>query len=122
MTDETRPASPALTSPHDWPIGEIVDKADHGIVVLDSMGRVVCWNGWMATHSGIAETAALGHSLPTLFGFAFGRRISLAAEDCLRHGHAHLLSPSLNRAPFPLSVPAENGVGRAPIGGSSPDW
>ena len=40
--------------------GLIVHNSDFGLLVLDRDERVVVWNRWLAVHSGIEETAALG--------------------------------------------------------------
>ena len=93
----------ASSSPSD----RIVDLADHGIVVIGPDGAVARWNAWMAAHSGVSEAAALGRTLDQLFGAALGRRVGPAVRDCLDHARSLILSPSLNRRPFPLSGDGE---------------
>ncbi|MEI8394755.1 MAG: ATP-binding protein [Rhodospirillaceae bacterium] len=92
--------------------GEVIDWADHGIIVLDAAGAVVRWNAWVVRHSGIAVEKALGRTLTDLFGDALGKRVIAAVRDCLTRDHSHLLSPSLNRRPFPLtSLPDDRNRG-----------
>ncbi|MBI1208730.1 MAG: response regulator [Azospirillum sp.] len=93
----------------------IMEHADLGIAVIDRAGRVVRWNAWLARRSGVSAAAACGRTLETLFGERLGRRISVAVRDCLDHRRAQILSPTLNRMPFPLFA-VESGQGsREPI-------
>ena len=89
---------------------EVIDLADNGILVLDRAGRVVRWNAWMACYSGVTAGRAAGKTLGELFGAALAARVVAAVADCLTHSRAHILSQSLNRRPFPLTVPGENGM------------
>ncbi|MEI6559003.1 MAG: ATP-binding protein [Rhodospirillaceae bacterium] len=84
-----------------------IDLADNGILVLDRGGLVVCWNAWMVRHTGLSAEQVAGRALPELFGPALSARVMAAVRNCLDHSRSHILSPSLNRQPFPLTMPGE---------------
>ncbi|OUS11661.1 hypothetical protein A9Q89_07985 [Gammaproteobacteria bacterium 53_120_T64] len=47
--------------------GEVVDKQNHGLVVLDPCGAVLLWNDWMQSWTGIDCQQALGKNFLNLF-------------------------------------------------------
>ena len=98
----TSPVSPAAANGGAELLESVIGLADNGVILLDQAGAVVVWNAWMARHSDIAATRAVGLTLPELFGADMARRVMSAVDDCLGNGRAHLLSQSLNRRPFPL--------------------
>ena len=108
-----RPPSPAGATAGDGGrrlADEVLDLADNGIVVLDRAGRVVRWNAWMAWYSGVEAGRAAGKTLGELFGAALAARVVSAVAECLAHSRAQILSQSLNRRPFPLTAPGEDGA------------
>src|SRR5207249_5990373 len=90
-------------------LNAVFDGCEVGMIVLDSDGRIVLWNAWMAKASGIPQAEALGTRLDTLFPQLLGTRVQQAVQNALHHGLAALLSQSLHKAPFPLyRTPAEH--------------
>ena len=43
------------------------DALDSGVVVLDGEQRVVCWNDWFASASGLSSERGCGKTLPSCF-------------------------------------------------------
>ncbi|WP_051512406.1 sensor histidine kinase [Skermanella stibiiresistens] len=80
----------------------IVHNSDFGLLVIDRYERVVVWNRWLAVHSGIAETTALGARLTDLWPEVSGTRAHGAIRDALHHGRAGFISHAFNPMPFPL--------------------
>jgi signal transduction histidine kinase len=91
----------------------IVHNSDFGLLVVDRDERVVVWNRWLAVHSGIEETAALGQSLTALWPSLAGTRVAHAIHEALRHGRAGFISHAFNPMPFPLRSLAGDGFGDA---------
>jgi signal transduction histidine kinase len=91
----------------------IVHNSDFGLLVLDRDERVVVWNRWLAVHSGIEETAALGQSLTALWPTLANTRVAQAINEALRHGRAGFISHAFNPMPFPLRSLAGDGFGDA---------
>lgn len=82
------------------------------MIVIDDARRVVLWNKWMSRHSGCDAHKALGADLFELLPELRGGRVEMAVTQALTNHFSSLLSPTLNRAPFPLySDPAALGRG-----------
>ncbi len=80
----------------------VMDAINIGVIVLDQEERLVCWNPWVETASGITADAARGKRLTEIFPELEGKRVQGAARSALRNGYASILSQSLNKSPFPL--------------------
>ena len=85
----------------------VVKEAQMGLMVLDPDENVVLFNEWLAKAACLPEKEALGKSLLQLFPELKGTRLQSAVETSLQKGFPSLLSQSLNRAPLPLFVGAE---------------
>lgn len=81
---------------------EVVERADIGIALLDTDGKVLIWNAWLRRHSGIDKARACGRSIEELFPQTARMRIRFAIADCLAKGTSSLLSNALNQRTFPL--------------------
>ncbi len=73
-----------------------------GAIVVDGSRRIVLWNKWMSRHSGCADDKALGVALFDLLPELRGGRLEAAVTQALTNHFSSLLSPTLNRSPFPL--------------------
>jgi len=89
----------------------IVHNSDFGLLVIDRDERVVVWNRWLAVHSGIEESAALGQPLKALWPTLANTRVRQAIDDALHHGRAGFISHAFNPMPFPLRALAGDGFG-----------
>ena len=83
-------------------LDEILDTLDSGVVVLDRQQRIVTWNGWMSTMSGVGAPAALGRTLDELFSETDLSRLSAAVVEALDLGASSVLTHKLHRAVLPL--------------------
>ncbi|MET0268775.1 MAG: diguanylate cyclase [Duganella sp.] len=92
-----------MTEPHLLSLlHSVVNTVSLGAVVLDHERRVILWNDWMARHSGLTQTQAVGASLFALFPELQGARVDMAITQALHNNFPSLLSHSLNKAPFSL--------------------
>ncbi|GGY52444.1 sensor domain-containing diguanylate cyclase [Pseudoduganella albidiflava] len=80
----------------------VLEAVSAGIVVVDQDRRIVLWNKWMSRHTGCAAHKALGMDLFELMPELRGGRVEAAVTQALTNHFSSLLSPTLNRAPFPL--------------------
>jgi diguanylate cyclase (GGDEF)-like protein len=102
-----------MLSPSHLPLLEsVLEAVSLGVIVVDEARRIVLWNKWMGRHSGCAAHKALGADLFELLPELRGGRVEAAVNQALTNHFSSLLSPTLNRAPFPLySNPAALGRG-----------
>ena len=96
------------------------DALDSGVVVLDRDQRIVSWNEWFATASGISLQHAGGKTLEELFpGRPLGRLMT-ATVEALKLGSSAFLTYLLNRDLLPLrtraGLPLIHNVSVRPIG------
>ena len=90
----------------------VLEAVSAGVIVVDAAHRIVLWNKWMSLHTGCAVHKALGTDLFELMPELRGGRVEAAVRQALANHFSSLLSPTLNRAPFPLySNPAAIGRG-----------
>jgi PAS domain S-box-containing protein len=80
---------------------------DVGVIVLDSRGRIVVWNDWMAGASRISSEAAFGKNIGDLFPSLKDTRLPAAIDDALRVGSSSILTHALNRL---LPICGEDGL------------
>jgi len=80
----------------------IVNKSDVGILVLDSQGRISCWNQWLVDSSQVSASAALGNTIQQVFPNLKAKRLLQGIKDCLNHGMSSQLSHKFNPHVLPL--------------------
>ncbi|WP_338765665.1 diguanylate cyclase [Massilia sp. METH4] len=80
----------------------VLEAVDAGVIVVDAARRIVLWNKWMSRHSGCPADKALGTDLFALMPELRGGRVEAAVTQALTNKFSSLLSPTLNRSPFPL--------------------
>jgi len=80
----------------------VLEAVSTGVIVVDGERRIVLWNKWMSRHSGCAVHKALGSDLFELLPELCGGRVEAAVTQALTNHFSSLLSPTLNRSPFPL--------------------
>lgn len=80
---------------------EAITNALHvGLIVLDEQARVVLWNHWMDTHSGIAADNALGHTLWDIFPNEEHGRLSDSIKYAIGNCLPSVISPALQHQPI----------------------
>jgi PAS domain S-box-containing protein len=84
----------------------ILDSIDAGLIVLDHGARIVRWNAWMASASGISATIVEGKSLGDVFPETEAGRLASAIDAALTSGASSLLTHALHPAIFPLKTRA----------------
>jgi PAS domain S-box-containing protein len=80
----------------------VLDSLDIGVIVLNSDRRVVCWNYWIATASGIPSAQAEGKTLSELFPNAKLTRLMAAVGAALETGISSIITHSLHPGLLPL--------------------
>jgi diguanylate cyclase (GGDEF)-like protein/PAS domain S-box-containing protein len=83
-------------------LGDALNLVGSGLIVLDAQRRVVFWNRWVESVSGISLATAAGFRLEEMFPELGQGRLLGAVEGALAQGFPSVLSQSLNRAPFPF--------------------
>jgi len=84
----------------------LVDLVDLGVILIDRNRRVVAWNDWLATRSGLAASQVCGRTLGASFPELAGSRLEAVIEAALKSGQAAVLSRQLNPSLLPLKNPA----------------
>jgi diguanylate cyclase (GGDEF)-like protein len=73
-----------------------------GLILLDADAKVVLWNDWVASHSGISASLAVGQSLEMVFPEQLSNSFKLAIKNSLSYKLPIILSNALHRTPLPL--------------------
>lgn len=88
----------------------VLDALDSGLALLDRERRVLAWNAWLVSATGIPPSLAMGQTLDAIFpgrdlsrlSLAIGSALDLGASSALSHAlHSHLL-PLRTRTGRPL--------------------
>ena len=80
----------------------IWDSIKSGLILVDSEGKILLWNDWIAQHSGIPAESALNHFLGSLFPDGLAAPFKTALRNVLQHKLPIILSNALHRSPLPL--------------------
>lgn len=85
------------------------DTLELGIVLLNAHAEIVLWNRWMVRASQLSSDQVAGLALSTACPELQHTRLLGALALALRHNQSSILSQSLNRAPFNLYRPNQQG-------------
>jgi PAS domain S-box-containing protein len=103
---------------------DTLDALDAGVIVLDAAQRVIGWNTWLASASGVSYRQAAGKTLAEIFPRKASARLAASISDALTLNSSSLLTYSLNRNLLPLRTRAGlemiHNVSVRPLG-TSPD-
>ncbi len=80
----------------------IWDAINLGLILIDNESRILLWNDWMAEHSDIPASEAMGCPLETVFPEGLGPSFRTALKNALSHKLPIVLSNALHRSPLPL--------------------
>jgi diguanylate cyclase (GGDEF)-like protein/PAS domain S-box-containing protein len=95
-----RPASADMGNPKLY--ARVLGLADLGLMVLDAGQRIVLWNQWMASHSGLSASRLQGMELFDQMPELRGQRLEQAVHGALHASVTTQLPQTQNRAPFAL--------------------
>ena len=84
----------------------ILDSIDAGVIVLDRGARIVRWNAWIASASGLPAESVEGKSLGEVFPGLVTGRLAAAIAAALTSGASSLLTHALHPLLFPLKTRA----------------
>lgn len=85
---------------------EAFDALDSGVIVLNRDQRIVFWNYWLSSASGIAPEHAAGKMLTEVFRHSQLGRLTTCIADALALGSSAFLTHSLNPGLLPLRTRA----------------
>jgi len=88
-------------------LSAVFDSVDTGLIVLDGAMRVIAWNEWFASASGISCQRAVGRTLDELFPGAISPGLKSAIADTLTAASSRILTHSLH--PFILPLQTRSG-------------
>ena len=91
-------------------IEDISNALNIGLCVVNSTGKVLLWNHWIAKHSGIQEVDALNQPLERVFLEPVSPAFLSALKNSLAHKLPVVLSTALHRTPLPLYHKFELGL------------
>ena len=89
-------------------IERVIDLCDIGLIVLNPNKRVVFWNIWMESNTGISQQKSLGKSLKAIFESWNCLRLEQGIKNAIDRGMSSLLSQKFNPHVFPLYTSTEN--------------
>jgi PAS domain S-box-containing protein len=96
------------------------DALDSGVAILDSDQRVIGWNEWLASASGVSPSLATTKTLNEIFPDKRLDRLNSSISEALTLGASSLLTYSLNRDLLPLrtraGLPLIHNVSVRPLG------
>ena len=84
------------------PPSNVIDSLDGGVIVLDPEQRVVVWNIWMASKSGIPAQQAIGATLVDVFPSLAQSHLMGAVVRALKNRLSTVMSHNLHRRVLPL--------------------
>lgn len=102
MSEEDREPRLSTASPGDMSFPTLLDACDFGLVVVNSDRMVTIWNEWVARFTGKTSNEVVGRRLEDVFPSLRETRVPGAIETALQSGMPSVLSPRLNKRPFPL--------------------
>jgi PAS domain S-box-containing protein len=83
-----------------------VDVLDAGVAVLDPALRVIGWNDWLVSSSGVSAAQAAGKTLAEIFPGQISARLSASISNALTLNSSSFLTHTLNRNLLPLKTRA----------------
>jgi PAS domain S-box-containing protein len=87
-----------------------IDALDVGVVILDGAQRVVEWNEWLGSASGVSFAQAAGKTFAEIFPGRSLTRLAASISDALTLNSSSFLTYSLNRNLLPLRTRAGLGM------------
>ncbi|MFG1397456.1 PAS domain-containing hybrid sensor histidine kinase/response regulator [Roseixanthobacter pseudopolyaromaticivorans] len=83
---------------------DVVDAQDTGLIVVDPAQRVIAWNDWLATASGLTLAQVTGRKLDELFPGQHTRGLSSAISQAFEAGTSAFLTHTLHPQLFPIKT------------------
>src|ERR1700754_2171034 len=103
-----------------------IDALDAGVAILDEEQRVIVWNDWLASSSGVPASRAAGRTLAEIFPGKVSSRFSASISEALALNSSSFLTHTLNRNLLPLRTRAGlemiHNISVRPLGKSPDLW
>ncbi|HID99934.1 MAG TPA: response regulator [Thiotrichaceae bacterium] len=79
-----------------------LEESENGFIFLNSTKEIIFCNQWLFKAIGLSHEQLLGQTIEAVIPEIVNSRIITAIDNALKLGLASVLSPHLNRSPFPL--------------------
>jgi len=96
-------------------MNDIFNTLSLGLIAVDSDGKILLWNNWVAKHSNVKEADALNQKLEQIFSEAVSPAFLTALNNTLIYRLPVVLSTVLHRTPLPLYNASETNQQRSRI-------
>ncbi|MES9855129.1 MAG: ATP-binding protein [Sedimenticola sp.] len=80
----------------------LFDAIEVGLIVVGPGCRLISWNLWFTVASGISDKPNVGRTLTDIFPEIENGRVIQSISEALEQGMSAIVSPRLQRDPFPL--------------------
>jgi PAS domain S-box-containing protein len=80
----------------------LLDNSEFGMIVVNENRLISIWNSWMENASGYSRHQALGRKIEDVFPVMKESKIVKSLENVFQNELPIVLSPKLNKVPFPL--------------------
>jgi len=79
-----------------------LEESENGFIFLNSTKEIIFCNQWLSKTIGLSHEQLLGQTIEAVIPEIVNSRVITAIDNALKSGLASVLSPHLNRSPFPL--------------------
>jgi len=86
-----------------------LEKSENGLIFLNPAKEIIFCNHWLSKAIGIPHEQLLGRTIEAVMPEMVNSRITAAIDNALKSSLSSVLSPHLNRSPFPLYSTTVNG-------------
>jgi len=87
-----------------------LEESENGLIILDATRQIIFCNHWLSKAAGLSSEQMLGRTIEAVFPEMAHSRIVAAIDSALKSGLSSMLSPHLNRCPFPLYRATSRGL------------
>jgi len=79
-----------------------LEDSENGIILLNTNKQIIFCNHWLSNAAEFSREQIFGQTIEAIFPQMANSRIIAAIDNALKSGLSSVLSPHLNRSPFPL--------------------
>ncbi|MEK8017064.1 MAG: ATP-binding protein [Candidatus Parabeggiatoa sp.] len=79
-----------------------LEESENGFIFLNSTKEIIFCNQWLSKAIGLSHEQLLGRTIEAVMPEMVNSRVITAIDNALKSGLSSVLSPHLNRSPFPL--------------------
>ena len=79
-----------------------LQESENGLILIDKTKQIIFCNHWVANAAGLTDEQLLGQRIDAVFPDIIHSRVARAIDNAFKSGLSSMLSPHLNRSPFPF--------------------